>query len=77
MSLQGLDIDPVLVIAGSNELLRDRSHDYAHRLKQMGKKIEYVEFEGKEHGFFTNNPYSEDGDQVIAVIKKFMLENSS
>jgi hypothetical protein len=43
----------------------------------MGKKIEYVEFEGKQHGFFTNDPYSEASEEVIQVMKKFVIENSS
>ncbi|XP_059428110.1 probable carboxylesterase 15 [Corylus avellana] len=76
-SLEKVGLAPILVIVGGNELLKDRAEEYAKRLKEVGKKIEYVEFEGKQHGFFTNHPFSEDADEVIQLIKHFMLENSS
>lgn len=67
-----LELDPILVMAGGKELLKDRAKDYAKKLKGMGKKIEYVEFEGKEHGFFTSDPYSELGNSVLQVIQVFI-----
>ncbi|KAJ4834101.1 hypothetical protein Tsubulata_027197 [Turnera subulata] len=76
LNLESVPLEPILVITGSSELLRDRAKEYATRLKEMGKKIQYIEFEGKQHGFFTNDPYSEDSDEVINVLKCFMLENS-
>ena len=76
-SLEIVALDPILVIVGGNELLRDRVENYAKRLKEMGKKVEYVEFEGQQHGFFTNDPYSEISYQVVQVIKRFMLDNSN
>lgn len=76
-SLEKVSLDPILVIVGGNELLRDRVENYAMRLKEMGKKVEYVGFEGQQHGFFTNDPYSEISYQVLQVIKRFMLENSN
>ncbi|CAN1772602.1 Probable carboxylesterase 15 [Linum perenne] len=69
-------MDPMLVIVGGCELLKDRAHNYATRLKEMGKKIEYVEIKGKQHGFFTNDPYSEESEDFVALVKRFMLENS-
>ena len=77
LNLELVDLDPIMVIVGGCELLRDRGEDYARRLNEMGKKIEYVEFEGKQHAFFTNDPYSEDSEEVVEVMKKFMIENSS
>ncbi|KAI5585843.1 hypothetical protein BDE02_06G171700 [Populus trichocarpa] len=77
LNLELVALDPIMVIVGGCELLRDRGEDYARRLKEMGKKIEYVEFEGKQHGFFTNDPYSEASEEVIQVMKKFVIENSS
>lgn len=71
-----VSLDPILVIVGECELLKDRAEDYAKRLKELGKRIEYVEFKGKQHGFFTNDPYSESGSKVIDMIRKFMLESS-
>lgn len=75
LNLEAVALDPMLVLAGSNELLKDRVEDYAKRLKQMGKNIKYIEFEGKQHGFFNNDPYSESADEVVELINKFMLEN--
>ncbi|CAL5194367.1 unnamed protein product [Lathyrus oleraceus] len=73
-NLEKLKLDPLLVIVGGNELLKDRAANYATRLKGMGKDIKYVEFEGCEHGFFTHDSYSEDAKKVIHILKRFMLE---
>lgn len=77
-NLELVNLDPMLLIVGGSELLKDRVEDYAKRLKQLGKKIEYVEFEGKQHGFFTNGPYySKEADGVVKLIKRFIFENNS
>ncbi|XVE75813.1 hypothetical protein DITRI_Ditri12bG0122300 [Diplodiscus trichospermus] len=76
-SLEALTLDPILVIVGGSELLKDRADDYAGRLKDMGKKIEYVEFEGKEHGYFNYDPYSDTANQTLQVITRFMADNVS
>lgn len=55
--------------------MRDRIKDYAMRLKGLGKNVDYVEFAGKEHGFFTNDPYSDVSDQLLQLITKFMHNN--
>ncbi|XP_020239791.1 probable carboxylesterase 15 [Cajanus cajan] len=75
-NLGDVKLDPILVIVGGNELLKDRAAEYATRLKELGKNIEYVEFEGKEHGFLTHDLYSEVAEEVVQIIKRFMLENS-
>ncbi|CAI0402421.1 unnamed protein product [Linum tenue] len=75
--LEQKQMDPMLVIVGGCELLRDRVHDYATRLKQMGKKVEYMEIEGQEHGFFTNQPYSESSHDFIGLVRGFMSQNST
>lgn len=75
-SLEAVTLDPILVIVGGNEMLKDRVQDYAARLKGMGKNVKYVEYGGRQHGFFTNDAYSDVGNQVIQDIKKFMLESS-
>lgn len=76
-NLGQLKLDPILVIVGGNELLKDRAAHYATTLKRLGKDIEYVEIEGREHGFFTHNSYSEDAEEIIHILKRFMLETSS
>ncbi|XP_010058697.2 probable carboxylesterase 15 [Eucalyptus grandis] len=75
-SLEAAALDPILVMVGGNEMLKDRVQDYAERLKGMGKNVKYVEYEGKQHGFFTNDAYSDAGNQVIQEIREFMLESS-
>ncbi|KEH29724.1 putative carboxylesterase [Medicago truncatula] len=71
-SLEEIDLDPILVVVGENDLLKDRTEDYARRLKNWGKNIEYVEFEGQQHGFFTIDPNSEPSKELMLVIKQFI-----
>nr|XP_016482016.1 PREDICTED: probable carboxylesterase 15 [Nicotiana tabacum] len=75
--LEKIDLDPILVIVGGYDLLKDRAEDYAKRLKEWGKKIEYVEFEGQQHGFFTIYPNSKPSKKLMLTIKKFIRDNSS
>ncbi|KAK7396804.1 hypothetical protein VNO78_17963 [Psophocarpus tetragonolobus] len=77
-NLEEIKLGPILVIVGGNELLKDRAKDYAKRLKELDKDIKYVEFEGCEHGFFTHDSYSSEvAEDVIQILKRFMLETSS
>ncbi|KAL0459975.1 UNVERIFIED_CONTAM: putative carboxylesterase 15 [Sesamum latifolium] len=75
-NLEKVDLDPILVVVGGSDLLKDRAAEYADKLKRWGKKVEYVEFEGQQHDFFTINPNSEPAKQVIILIKKFIAANS-
>ncbi|CAL5356928.1 unnamed protein product [Camellia sinensis] len=77
LSLKDTALDPILVVVGGGEILRDRVEDYARRLKEFGKKIDYVEFEGKEHGFFTTKSSSEEAKGVMQIFIDFMSKNSS
>ncbi|KAI7992664.1 putative carboxylesterase 15 [Camellia lanceoleosa] len=74
-NLESKDLDSILVVVGGSDLLRNRAEDYARKLKGWGKKVEYVEFEGKQHGFFTVDPNSPDSDQLMLIIKWFIIEN--
>ncbi|KAK6944157.1 Alpha/beta hydrolase fold-3 [Dillenia turbinata] len=76
-SLEDLGLSPMLVTVGGLELLRDRAKVYAQRLKEMSKRIEYVEFEEKYHGYFTITPYSKDGDAFLKMMSQFMSSNST
>lgn len=76
-SLENVDLDPILVVVGGSDLLKDRAEDYAKRLKAWGKKIEYVEFEGQQHGFFTINPHTPPADELMLVIKRFITQYST
>ncbi|KAL2327313.1 hypothetical protein Fmac_020740 [Flemingia macrophylla] len=76
-NLQDVKLDPILVIVGGNELLKDRAAEYAARLKEIGKNVEYVEFEGKEHGFLTHDSHSEVAKDAMQIIQRFMLQYSN
>lgn len=71
-SLEEIDLDPILVVVGEKDLLKDRAKDYTMRLKNWGKDIEYVEFEGQQHGFFTIDPNSEPSKKLMLLIKQFI-----
>ncbi|KAL3839369.1 hypothetical protein ACJIZ3_023960 [Penstemon smallii] len=75
--LDGVKLDPILVLVGGNEVMKERIEDYAKRLKDMGKEVDYVEFKGEEHGFFILNPFSEVANRVLHEIKQFMSKNST
>lgn len=76
-SLEQVHFDPILVVVGGSDLLKDRAEEYAERLKTWGNKIEYVEFEGKQHGFFTIDPNSKAANELMLIVKRFITENSS
>ncbi|KAI5667107.1 hypothetical protein M9H77_16960 [Catharanthus roseus] len=77
-NMESMDIDPILVVVGGSDLLRDRVQDYAKRLKNWGKKVKYVEFEGQQHCFFTLiNPNSLHSMELMKLIKTFIAENSA
>ncbi|XP_021776023.1 probable carboxylesterase 15 [Chenopodium quinoa] len=46
-NLELVSLDPMLIIVGGKEIMKDRVEDYAKRLKELGKDITYVEFEGQ------------------------------
>lgn len=72
-TLESISLEPMLVIVGGSELLRDRAKEYAYKLKKMGgKRVDYIEFENKEHGFYSNYPSSEAAEQVLRIIGDFM-----
>ncbi|XP_071726448.1 strigolactones hydrolase CXE15-like [Rutidosis leptorrhynchoides] len=75
-SLDLIKLDPILVMVGGDEIMKDRVKLYAERLKEVGKTAHYVEFKGKQHGFFTHEPYSDVSESVLNLIKDFMSEQS-
>jgi acetyl esterase/lipase len=76
-SLEPLELDPILVVMGGSDLLKDRAKDYAERLQEWGKDIQYVEYERQQHGFFTINPNSEPATKLMQIIKTFIVEKST
>jgi len=67
-SLEATKLDPILVVAAGS-LFKDMTENCARRLKEWGKDVEYVEFEGQQHGFFTNDPNSELSNKLMLVVK--------
>ena len=70
-------LDPILVVVGSCDLLRDRAEDYARKLKEWGKQVEFAEFPGQQHGFFTIDPWSDPSNELMSVVKRFMAKNGT
>ncbi|KAI4965509.1 hypothetical protein ZWY2020_051668 [Hordeum vulgare] len=53
-------------------MLKDNQVRYAERMKAVGNDVELVVFDGKEHGFFSRDPWSETGGEVVRVVRRFM-----
>ncbi|KAJ1287837.1 hypothetical protein BS78_02G041500 [Paspalum vaginatum] len=70
--LGSVDFLPVLVVAGGLDMMRDRVAHYARRLAAMGKPVEFVEFAGEPHGFYTLDPGSEVTGELIGVVRRFV-----
>ncbi|XP_072951504.1 strigolactones hydrolase CXE15 [Typha angustifolia] len=73
--LEAVELEPMLVVVGERDLLRDRAVQYAERLKGMRKPVELAEFGGQQHGFFTIAPWSEPANELMRIIKRFMDHN--
>ncbi|XP_037417576.1 probable carboxylesterase 15 [Triticum dicoccoides] len=71
-SLAPLELPPALVVAPLGDVLRDRSLGYAARLKDMGKDVELVEFEGQQHGFSVRQPFGQAADELMRVLRRFV-----
>ncbi|WCJ40211.1 alpha/beta-Hydrolases superfamily protein [Euphorbia peplus] len=76
-NLEKVEFDSILVIMGQNDLLKDRAKDYVDKLKAWGKNIEYVEFEGQQHGFFTIDPNSQPSSKLMLIINNFISHHCS
>jgi acetyl esterase/lipase len=75
-ALEAVEMAPVLVVAGGRDVLRDRNKRYARRMKEeWGKEVEYVEIAGADHVFFQVDPWSERADEVVRVVRRFVVEH--
>ncbi|KAF6169900.1 hypothetical protein GIB67_034292 [Kingdonia uniflora] len=74
--METLELGPILVAVGISDLLKDQVKDYASKLQKWGKNIEFVEYEDKQHGFFTFDPNCEASTHFMQLIKKFVVVNS-
>ncbi|KAG8376829.1 hypothetical protein BUALT_Bualt09G0104500 [Buddleja alternifolia] len=75
-NLSSVKLDPILVLVGGNELMKDRIEEYVKRFKEMGKEIDYFVYQDKQHGFFINEPFSQVANKVLQEIKDFMSKCS-
>ncbi|XP_044336835.1 probable carboxylesterase 15 [Triticum aestivum] len=75
-SLAPVELPPALVVAPLSDVLRDRVLGYGARLKDMGKAVEVVQFEGEQHGFSVRQPFGEAADELLRVIKRFVYRGN-
>jgi acetyl esterase/lipase len=74
--LEAVEMAPVLVVAGGRDVMRDRNAQYARRMKEeWGKEVEYVEVAGADHGFFQTDPWSERADELVRIVRRFVVEH--
>ncbi|XP_047059021.1 probable carboxylesterase 15 [Lolium rigidum] len=71
-SLTAVDLPPALVVVPGSDVLRDHVRGYAARLKDMGKTVEVVEFEGEQHGFSVLRPSGEALNELMRVLGRFV-----
>lgn len=73
--LDAVPVPPVLVVAAGCDLLRDRNRRYAERMREWGKEVEYAEIPGAQHGFILHDAWSESADEVVRLVRKFVVEH--
>ncbi|CAN6196929.1 unnamed protein product [Urochloa humidicola] len=75
-ALTAAEMPPVLVVAAERDVLRDRNAEYARRMvEEWGKEVEFVELAEVEHGFFSRYPWSERADELLRLVRKFVVEH--
>ncbi|KQJ96241.1 probable carboxylesterase 15 [Brachypodium distachyon] len=86
-SLEPLLDVAVLVVAAEGDLLRDKTVEFAERLRALaaaagkGKEEDYVQvelvvFQGEEHGFFGLKPASAAAGELVRLIARFVARSS-
>ncbi|XP_037462291.1 probable carboxylesterase 15 [Triticum dicoccoides] len=58
----------VLVVVGGDDMLKDNQVRYVDGMKAAGNDVELAVFAGKEHGFFSRDPWSETSGEVVRVV---------
>ncbi|KAL6647016.1 hypothetical protein ACP70R_014453 [Stipagrostis hirtigluma subsp. patula] len=75
-ALGAVEMAPVLVVAAERDVLRDRNAQYARRMKEeWGKDVEYAELAGVGHGFFVTDPWSERADELVRLVRRFVVDH--
>lgn len=75
-NLKEVNLGPILVIVGAEEILKDRGEMYGTKLKALNKNIKKFEAFEEQHGFFTSKPHSQATKDLLLVVKQFIYENS-
>ncbi|GJN06709.1 hypothetical protein PR202_ga24465 [Eleusine coracana subsp. coracana] len=73
--LDAAAVPPVLVVAAGKDVLRDRNRQYAARMREWGKEVEFVEVPGEQHVFFLLDPWSESADEVLRTVRRFVVDH--
>ncbi|XP_047059986.1 probable carboxylesterase 15 [Lolium rigidum] len=76
-SLTAVDLPPALVVVPGSDVLRDHVRGYAAKLKDMGKTVEVVEFDGEQHGFSVLQPFGEAANELLRVLRRFVCTGHS
>lgn len=63
---------PAIVITAQYDPLRDEGKDYADKLTAAGVPVEYAEFEGQIHTFFTQVGVCDASAESVALIADFV-----
>jgi acetyl esterase/lipase len=66
----------MLVVVGGDDMLKDNQVRYVEQMKAVGNDVELVVFAGKEHGFFSRNPWSETGTEVVRAVGRFIQRDA-
>ena len=66
LALELAGVAPALVIVAGHDPLRDEGIAYAERLKAAGVPVEFTNYEGMVHGFFSLSGAIDGGKQAIA-----------
>ncbi|KAK3118598.1 hypothetical protein QOZ80_9BG0702150 [Eleusine coracana subsp. coracana] len=73
--LDAAAVPPVLVVAAGKDILRDRNKQYAARMREWGKEVEYAEVPGEQHVFFLLDPWSKSADEVLRTVRRFVVDH--
>lgn len=67
-------LPPALVIAAQCDVLRDEVRDYAEQLRKADVKVEYCEFEGMTHRFFSYLGMVDDAERANRLVASFLKD---
>jgi acetyl esterase len=78
--LQAKDLSgvaPALVVTAAHDVLRDEGEAYAHRLEEAGVDVEYHDWPGQMHGFFSMVNVLPASAEVLELVATSIREAST